>query len=339
METMNYTGIDQHKRTSTLVTVDTEGHIVHQEKLKNNPAAITAYFRRVGGIATVESTSGWYWLNDLLDGEGIELKLAHAKYLKAISYAKVKTDKVDATTLAQLLRVGMIPEAHKIDRSLRDERDTLRARLRLVVRRTAVLNSIHRVLEKFNVDSKEALPRLYQLQVESHIEHADLLQAQIKRLESELNETLGPNEAVQRLLWIPGIGRINAFTIYLEIGDIRRFPDVKRFHSYCRLVPGAHNSAGKTRSKSSKDGNRYLKIAFSHAVVRAIQYNADIRRYYNGKRRKKCIPIAKAIVAKELARIVYNVLKSGEDYDGKFKGELLERRKARQWPRRAASTA
>jgi len=109
MEKILYTGIDQHRRTSVFATADRDGNIVKQEKLKNNPALIRSYFREIPGphVAVVESTSGWYWMSDLLQQEGIELKLAHAKYLKAISYAKVKTDKVDAMTLAQLLRVGM----------------------------------------------------------------------------------------------------------------------------------------------------------------------------------------------------------------------------------------
>ena len=62
----------------------------------------------------MESTPKWYWLADLLREKEIELQLAHAKYLKAITYAKVKTDKVGAKTLAQLLRLEMIPQAHQI---------------------------------------------------------------------------------------------------------------------------------------------------------------------------------------------------------------------------------
>jgi transposase len=66
-------------------------------------------------------------------------------------------------------------------------------------------------------------------------------------------------EDIQRLLWISGIGRLNAFTIFLELDGIKRFPCVKNFYSYCRLVPGAQNSGGRTRHGSSKEGNKYLK--------------------------------------------------------------------------------
>ncbi len=77
--------------------------------------------------------------------------LAHAKYLKAISYAKVKTDKVDSQTLALLLRLNMIPEAHKINPQMRYLCDLMRARLKMVARKSSCLNSIHRLLGKFNI--------------------------------------------------------------------------------------------------------------------------------------------------------------------------------------------
>ena len=93
----------------------------------------------------MESTSNWYWLSDLLQNHGIGFILAHAKYLKAISYAKVKTDKVDSETLAQLLRLNLIPAAHQISTDKRGMRDLMRARLRLVHKKTSCLNSIHRL--------------------------------------------------------------------------------------------------------------------------------------------------------------------------------------------------
>ena len=91
---MRYSGIDLHKRTLAIHTLDGP----HQ--------------------AVCECTSLWYWVRDLLVPQGIDLRLARAKYLKAISDAKVKTDAVDAATMAQLLRGQLIPEAHLIRKSL-----------------------------------------------------------------------------------------------------------------------------------------------------------------------------------------------------------------------------
>jgi transposase len=131
-----YTGIDQHRRSSVFTTYTEGGQVVGHAMLPNEPLRLRRYFAQFPGShrAVVEATGRWYWLRDLLLPEGIDLRLAHAKFLKAIAYAKVKTDAVDAGTLGQLLRTGFIPEAHMISDERRGPRDVLRTRLRLVQR-------------------------------------------------------------------------------------------------------------------------------------------------------------------------------------------------------------
>src|SRR5512147_1840251 len=102
------------------------------------------------------------WLNDLLESVHIPMVLAHAKYLKAISYAKVKTDKVDSHTLATLLRLNLIPTAHKISPELRGLRDTMRIRLRLVQQRSACYRRDDSIVAKFN--AAENVPEQYRIQ-------------------------------------------------------------------------------------------------------------------------------------------------------------------------------
>jgi transposase len=272
-----------------------------------------------------------------LKTQGIELSLAHTTRLKAISAAKVKTDKIDSDVLATLLRANLIPEAHMISPDMRGPRDLMRTRLRLVEKCTSCKNSIQRLLEKFNVQNVPELDKLYRLQARCYEDQIELLHEQIKAIETELHPYLIPNQDIQRLLWIPGIGKIVAFTIYTEIDGIKRFPSAKQFFSYCRLVPGAANSAGRARHRSgSKQGNRYLKLAFSHAAVRAVQYYPEIKAFYRAKARKKPIKIARTLVALEIARIVYHVLSKHEDFNALFKGKPLSRRKRSQWPRLAS---
>ncbi|NOX64822.1 MAG: IS110 family transposase [Chlorobi bacterium] len=316
---MYYTGIDQHKRTSYLTTVDSKGIIIQQANLKNTCHDILNYFNSIKGKhqATVETTVGWYWMSDLLESQNIPLLLAHAKYVKAIAYAKVKTDKVDSQILAQLLRMNFIPEAHKIPNHMRPLRDTLRARLRLSQKRTSSINFMHRMLEKFNVNDSSELDEYYLLQYQQFDQQEKFLKKQMLILEKSLYPKLIPDEDIQRILWIPGIGKMNAFTLHLEIGNINRFPSVNNFFSYCRLVPAASNSGGKSKQRSSKDGNKYLKIVFSDAAVHAVQYYPVIKKYYNSLLRKKNKQIAKSIIAKEIARIVYYVLKTKENYNNK----------------------
>ena len=280
---MYYTGIDLHKFTSYLTTVDSSGNIIKEADIKNVNHNFVQYFSDLGNenITTVESTMTWYWLGDLLSSLNIPMVLAHAKYVKAIAYAKVKTDKVDSHTLAQLLRMDYIPVAHKISNDNRLLRDALRARIKIVQRHTSVTNSMHLLLAKYNLDSPEQLEAIPRFQFDQLTEVEALLKEQILDLEKQLYPFLIPNDDTQRLLWIPGIGKMNAFTILLEVDDINRFEDVKHFFSYCRLVPSARNSGGKSKQRSSKDGNKYLKVAFSDAAIHAVQYYPVIKKYYN----------------------------------------------------------
>jgi len=332
---MYYTGVDLHKFTSYLTTVDSSGTIVKQDNLKNVAHNFVQYFNSIPGDhqATVESTMTWYWLNDLLTSLEIPLVLAHAKYVKAIAYAKVKTDKVDSHTLAQLLRMNFIPVAYKISNDNRTLRDALRARLKIVQRHTSITNSMHLLLAKYNYDSPTQLTGIPQFQYQQLSEVEALLNEQILDLEKQLYPFLIPNDDIQRLLWIPGIGKMNAFTILLEIDDIKRFPDVKNFFSYCRLVPSARNSGGKSKQRSSKDGNKYLKIAFCDATIHAVQYYPVIRKYQNALLRKKNKQVAKTIIAKEIAEIVFYILKNKTNFNNKFKGVELQHKKSLQWPR------
>src|SRR5688572_28266963 len=113
---MLHSGIDLHKNDLVISTVDAAGTQVQKKRLRTERALVSRYFASLPGPhrAVVESTASWYWLADLLQEQDVDLTLAHAKLVKAIAYAKVKTDAVDANTLGQLLRADLIPPAHMI---------------------------------------------------------------------------------------------------------------------------------------------------------------------------------------------------------------------------------
>jgi len=135
-----------------------------------------------------------------------------------------------------------------------------------------------------------------------------------------------------------------AFTIYLEVEDIQRCPTIKHFWS-CRLVPGAADAADRHRHRRSKDGNRYLKLAFSHAAVRAVQYFPEVRSGTsggNGRSRSRSPArwsprnSRRVSITSSRTQSVYHVLQDDVDFNQQFKGTPLTRQKAARWPRRAS---
>ena len=104
-------------------------------------------------------------------------------------------------------------------------------------------------------------------------------------------------------------------------------------------MPGSDNSGGKTRHKRSRDGNRYLKIAFHHAAIRATRYFPEVRTVFQRLQRRKGKPIARALIAKELATIVCAMLSNEQTFDGTFCGHVPTRTKRPAWPRLASPPA
>lgn len=345
---MFYTGVDLHRRSLAVCTVDENGTVTARSKMKTDPDLVTNYFQQWPGDhrAVVECTTGWYWFCDLMHSLGISIVLAHAKYLKAISYAKVKTDAVDALTLAQLLRMGYIPEAHQLPPEYRPMRDLLRQRMVMENKRTNIIQRISSVLAQFNITSLPmspsqtgfadflaecSIPEQYRMTLLMY--HQQCLQTteHRKQLEKYFKARLRPTPTVQLLMSIPGIGDITGSIIAMETGDIFRFADTKHYCSYCRLAPGANDSGGKRSHRSgSKDGNQYLKYAFTEVAIKAMMFYPEIKRFATRLEQRANKTIARTVVAKELAKISYYVLSRQQEFRT-FKGIKIN--KLRDWPR------
>ncbi|SMO79408.1 IS110 family transposase [Fodinibius sediminis] len=317
---MTYVGIDLHSNNMVNVALNGNGKMVREAKLPTSRRSLEDFFGTFDGPirAVVECTSNWYWLSDWCRANGVDLTLAHSKMAGAISYAKVKTDTVDAHTLAELLRADLIPEAYQIKHDRRELRELTRGRLRLIQWRGKLQSALWGQAIKYNVPISGSqwrylgelqqwlqpqLPPAAGLQAELMIEQIIQLQRQIHRIEEEIEKQVPFEATAERLMAVPGLGKVGAWTIMAEIGDITRFPSAKQFVSYCRLVPGASDSGGSRRHKSgNKDGNKYLRAAFGQAAVSAYTHYKVVKKFYRKIKRRSGRPVARAVVAKELAK-------------------------------------
>jgi len=176
------------------------------------------------------------------------------------------------------MRADLIPEAYQIKHNRRELRELTRGRLRLVQWRGKLQSTLWnqainynvqiggsqwRYLDKLGNWLQPQLPPAANLQAQLMLEQISQLQSHIHRLEEEIERQVSFEEAAERLMTVPGLGKVGAWTILAEIGDIARFPSAKQFTSYCRLTGGAKDSGGSRRHKSgNKDGNKYLRAAF-----------------------------------------------------------------------------
>lgn len=333
---MFYSGIDLSARDSHICVLDDNLSIHLQQKVPNELARIASLLQpfKPDLQIVIESTFNWYWLVDGLADFGFDVSLAHTLGLAMITHAKVKTDRRDAFSLAKLLRAGLIPKAYIYPRDTRPVRDLLRRRISLVTLRAREFGSLRQLLLRQGhiSSSRNQVKRsddedlkvwfshpLVRLSASQELDRIAVFSQQIADLESSILAIARPLPEFRRLLSVPGIGQTLALSILYEIGEVSRFNTVRHFCSYCRVVPGVAQSGSVTRrGRGSKQGNHYLKSAFSQAAVAAVRYYPKIKdcyerhlRRHRGSARKL---VAYNIIAHKLAQAVYYVLRDGVSY-------------------------
>lgn len=245
---MLYSGIDLHKRSLDICTLDDNGKTVAHKRMRTDKEKIHMYFSQWNEPhkAVIECTSGWYWLAEFLTSLNVTVVLAHAKYLKAISYAKGKTDAVDAHTLAKLLRLDYVPEAYQLPPQYRALRDLLRQRMKMEQKRHSTARRVASILANFNIliDQAEVhrnefkqcilslqLSEEYRMAITFYHQQCLQLLEYKKQLESYFRKQLKPTKAFTLVSSIPGIGDITGSMILMETGPIDRFANDKHYSS------------------------------------------------------------------------------------------------------------
>ena len=140
----------------------------------------------------------------------------------------------------------------------------------------------------------------------------------LKQLEANLLQqaTLHDPRASRLLRTIPGIGKILSLVLLYEIHTIDRFPSVGDLLSYARLVTPKQTSDGKvTGHGGAKIGNVHLKWAFSEAVLWMLRYSEDAKAFVKRKEKKYGKARAMSLLARKIARAVYQILKRKESFD------------------------
>jgi transposase len=281
----------------------------------------------------VESTFNWYWLVDGLRAAGYPIDLANPAAIEQYNGKKRADDKDDAFYLAELQRLNILPKAYVYDPRLRPVRDLLRRRMSLVQQRTALLLSFKSLYarttgqrldlsEAKKMEPKEA-PKLYehpanQLIAQIQAEHIQALEKSIHRIEKGVLASAREIPLYEKLLTIPGIGRILGMTITMEVGDIARFKSEGDFASYCRTVDAKRFSNGKCKADNNqKCGNKYLAWAFVEAANYARRFDENCRRWYDRKAAKTNKVLATKALACKLAKAAWHVMSGRCDYDEK----------------------
>jgi transposase len=323
-----YVGIDLHRRRSVIYAMDADGEKLNCVRIANDPLTLLEAVSKAGSDAEVviEATYGWYWAVDLLQEAGFRVHLAHPSG-NDWGNRRVKNDERDARDLADLLRLGRLAEAWIAPPAVREVRELVRYRAKLVQLRSGLKAQVHAVMGKEGV-----LPRLddmfgpggqrqldemqlgdvYVVRIESLRDLIEVYDREVAMLERKIHQMLRDDRGYQTIQALHGVGRTMAAIFVAEIGDVTRFKSAEALCSWAGLAPRHRESDTKVvRGGITKMGSRLVRWAALEAVAcyhGGHWLQKDFHRIAERRGKNK----ARVAVARKLLTLVYYGLRDGE---------------------------
>ena len=325
-----YVGIDLHRRTSTIYRMNADGEVLGCVRIPSQPLELAEAMAEAGDHPEVvlESTYGWYWAADLLKELGANVHLAHPLG-NSWGNRRVKNDEVDAKDLAAMLRLGRLAEGWIAPPEVRELRELVRYRFRLISMRSSVKSQIHGVTAKNGVlpvvkemwhtsgpaqldELCETLPEAYALRLQSLRDLLEVFDAEVVTVDDYLHRQLRDDPGYRAILKLEGVGKVIGAIFVAEIGDVHRFSNPKKLCSWAGLTPKHRESDAKVwRGSITRQGSPLVRWAANEAISKyrgGDKLRADYHRIAEHAGKYK----ARVAVARKLLTLVYYGLRDGE---------------------------
>ena len=346
-------GIDLHKTQFTVCALNEEAEFLLEKMYRTTKEGYDDLIKELhdqeeNGYSielAVETTGNARFFKNQMEKEGFVVKVVNTNRFKVITTSTKKTDANDAATLAYYLMKEMLPEAHLCSQTSEEIRRLLKTRSVLVQSMVKIKNQIHGMMLGYGIETTAAQfqsKRKRQELINDLADHnysdftasslkvmlkiLDDLSAEIKDIETHLEEMVEQNEDVELLMTVPGIGINTATTIVAYTEDLERFEgNYKKFASYVGIIPSVHNSnESKHLGRITKRGPQELRTAFVQAamgMIRLSKVTSEWRLIKEYQRRKDDKGSGRAIIAlaRKITRIVFVMLSKRE----RFNPELM----------------
>ncbi len=332
---MHYIGLDVHKRVVEACIIDNEGTVIKRMRFATThdefKKFLTEHASAEDHIALEATTNSWGVL-DILEPYVEKITVSNAMRTKAIAQSKIKTDKVDAEVLAQLLRCNYLPGVWAPDTRTKRLRSLTKRRASLVRDRVGVKNRIHSVLHQRLIHSpvtdlfckkgREWLANLEELDedgrfaIEADLCILDQLEAQIQSVENHLLKINYDDKRLKLLLTLPGVDSTVALSVLAALGNIERFKSPEKAASYLGLVPSTKQSGAPVyyHGHITKQGNTQARWMLIQAAQHVRNHPGPIGNFYRKLAKRRGHNIAVVATARKLVTYAWYMLKNNETY-------------------------
>lgn len=327
---MYYYGLDVHKNEIEVCKLFGSGsrETMRFPATRENVKDFTSKLLE-GDKVVLEATFNSWTIYEILKKSKAQIVVANARQVKAIAHAKIKTDKVDAHILAQLLKADFIPDVHMPEEDTWQLRQLMSHRRLLGKQRTSLKNTLHGILNKnlikapFDPFTKKgrAWFRSYKLTEfeclmrDNAFSQLEIIENSIGKIESELTELVRNDLNKQLLLTIPGVDIVSACGFMAVIGDIKRFKTADQLTAYFGLVPRISQSGDKcyygSITKTGSALGRWFAVECAQSMALS---SAPLAATYHRVKSKKGHNVAVVALARKLVALIWHMLKKEEPY-------------------------
>ncbi len=330
---MRFVGLDLHKRTIEVCILDESGKVLARHSVPCQRHALEAFARaqlQLTDKLAVEATTNTWAVAAILHPFVAAVVVGNPLQIKAIAQAKVKTDKIDAEMLANLLRCDFLPDVWEPDPQTQRLRQLTGVRSALVADRTRLKNRIQSLLAGLLVVPPDGglfttqgltwlriveLPEDARSTVDRFLRLYNAVEAELEALDLQLRTLAHHNARVRLLMTLPGVAHGVALTLIAALGDIARFRDGDHAASYLGLTPIVRQSAGKSyRGPITKAGSSTTRAMLTQAAQHAAEHPGPLGAFFRRLLKRKTRNVAIVATARKLVTIAYLMLKNNEPY-------------------------
>jgi transposase len=326
-------GIDTH-RTFGEVVIWEDGRLRHVGRVDMTRTALEGFGRTL--LATdevvIEATGNCMAVSRVLAPFVKRVVIANPLQVKAIAHAHVKTDKIDAGTLASLYAAGYLPEIWTPDAATERMRRLVARRYQVVRHRTRIKNEVHSILYAHLIPrcphadlfgrlgrawlTRQPVPDDERAAIQRHIQELDRLGDDLRVLDREIAESALDDAAIERLLTITGVNLAVAAGLMAAVGDIGRFSSPQKLVSYFGLNPRVRQSGlgAAHHGRISKVGRSHARAMLVEAAWAAAKTPGPLHAFFVRIRARRGHQVAAVAVARKLTVLVWHMLTKQEDY-------------------------
>ncbi len=324
--------LDVHRDFIQVCALAADGKTRREFQIDATAEAIEAFAKTLGRADAVvlEATPHTWAIHSIFARFVDRVVVANPLQVRAIAHAKIKTDKIDAHILAQLLRMDFLPEVELPSREAWVLRQLVAHRRQLVKQRTAAKNTIHAVLHRCLIPyprhtlftgkgmawvKRIELASAERFILDSQVRLVGEIESRIEAVDEKLLHQSFVKRGVKLLLTIPGVNVTVAVGFLAAIDSIDRFETPQQLAAYFGLVPKIRQSAGTLRTggitKAGSSSARWLAIEAAQCLSRS---GSPLTASYHRLRRRRGHNVAVTALARKLTVVVWHLLKKGEPY-------------------------